>query len=106
MDHDLEEDMQSADWFRTKMQDKDYAQSIYAALCNMQWRKLAVWSVLKDDLWSCSWRAAGGIVADLRPDANEDYMNWYCSGNEGQVTEEVAEDLLRLGWTPVEWDND
>ena len=110
--------MQAASWFIDKLQDKNYAQNIYAALCNMRWQLQDTWTVLNDDYWSCSWRAAGGIVAELRsPD--EDYMDYYCSGirggydpddelavgrvPEGTVTDEVRVDLLKLGWVPSEW---
>jgi hypothetical protein len=48
-------------------------------------------------------------------------MDWYCSGiqgepdadwvdlghvPEGTVTDEIREDLFRLGWIPKEWEND
>lgn len=102
-----------------------YAQNLYAAMCNMQW--------IKDGQpWSCSWRYSGGIVADMRQEG--DYIDWYCSGigypervsaeewikftpeqeqwfhdsldyvGEGYVTKEIAEDLLNMGWTPKEWE--
>jgi hypothetical protein len=85
----------------------------------MRWQPQEVWSVLRDDYWSCSWRSAGGIVADLR-NCNEDYMDWYCSGiigeeldandsrfgyvSEGEVTDEVLADFSRLGWKPFPWE--
>jgi hypothetical protein len=78
--------------------------------------------ITDDRLWSASWRGAGGIVANLR-NQGEDYMDYYCSGikggmsydtkddddyfednkyvSEGEVTEEIQADLLRLGWFPV-----
>ena len=100
-------------------------------MCNMQWQKKDVWPILTDELWGASWRGAGGIVADLRCEG--DYMDWYCSGMggiaslpedlgnedqleaamearkyvpEGHVTEEIQEDLGRLGWQPVPYDDD
>ena len=121
MERDLEEDMRNATWFMEKIQDDRYAQNIYAALCNMRWQPQEVWPVLNDEYWTCSWRSAGGIVAELR-NKDEDYMDYYCSGmggfagydgdegridrghvKEGEVTEEVAADLLRLGWVHSEW---
>lgn len=36
--------------------------------------------------------------ADLR-DLNEDYIDFYCSGGEGTVSDEVARELAALGWT-------
>lgn len=110
-------DMQDSDWFKQKVRTNDnYAQNLYAAMCNMQWQKLDVIPILKDDYWSCSWRSAGGIIADLRCEG--DYLDWYCSGifnegthregyvEEGVVTEEIEADLKKLGWQPVPWKKD
>ena len=66
---------------------------------------------LKDEYWSCSWRSAGGIVAELR--GQGDYIDWYCSGimgvgeadsfqgyvSESTVTDEIRQDLFAIGWT-------
>jgi hypothetical protein len=77
-----------------------YSQNLYAALCNNTF-------FYGDKEWSCSWRYAGGIIADLRS-KGEDYMDWYCSGigglnqnyvEESIVTEEITLDLMKLGWT-------
>lgn len=129
MERDLEDDMKNSPWFMEKIKEDRYAQNIYAALCNMRWQPQEVWPVLTDEYWTCSWRSAGGIVAELRNDvATEDYMDWYCSGMggvasydhledeqqmaqkqyvpEGTVTKEVAEDLLKLGWTSSPWPKD
>jgi hypothetical protein len=96
-----------------------YAQNLYAAMCNQEWQYQDVWTVLTDKTWSCSWRSAGGIVADIRGEG--DYMDWYCSGMikshpdddicgaeivnhyvpEGTVTEEIRWDLAQIGWHPV-----
>ena len=124
-------DIKSADFMIFKIRRyRYYAQNLYAAMCNMQWQKMDVMPILKDEYWSCSWRSAGGIVAELRDDG-EDYMDYYCSGMggfaaledeteeeaqadfaakcyapEGQVTDEIREDLARLGWQPVPYDDD
>lgn len=96
------------------MKDTSIAREFYSALCNMSW--VAVVDLPEDekivaklkgeykDSWSCSWRYAGGIIADIRNaayNAGEDYMDWYCSGNEGAVSETVEECLGRMGWRPV-----
>jgi hypothetical protein len=39
---------------------------------------------------------AGGIVADIIKDGN--YLDWYCSGNESFVTDEIKLDLMMMGW--------
>jgi hypothetical protein len=49
--------------------------------------------------YSCSWRYAGGLVADLR-EQGEDYLDFYCSGGEGRVASDVREALAKLGWEP------
>jgi hypothetical protein len=108
--NNMEYDMSQAEWFVSRVRGSDaYAQNLYAALCNNSFQKQDVWLVLKDAHWSCSWRYAGGLVADLR-NAGEDYMDWYCSGigakegdysnyvGEGNVTDEIAADLALLAW--------
>jgi hypothetical protein len=113
--NNMEYDMGQADWFVSKVRGSDnYAQNLYAALCNNSFQKQDVWLVLKDAHWSCSWRYAGGIVADLQ-DKGGDYMNWYCSGigpkddtefvGEGTVTDEIRADLALLGWRVAEEPN-
>lgn len=108
----LEWDLRSTRWICDKTKStKTYAQNLYAALCNNDFQKNAVWTRLEDKVWGCSWRHAGGIVADMREEG--DYIDWYCSGiqgepdeswidlghvPEGTVTDQIREDLFRLGW--------
>jgi hypothetical protein len=131
LDRDLVDELGQCEWFLEKIRTrKDYAQNVYAALCNMRWQPAEVWPVLTDDYWSCSWRTAGGIVADFRNGTAgtvEDYMDWYCSGigggfdfteesdktftelkhvPEGTVTDEIRADFASLGWSPSEWPKD
>jgi len=126
-ENDLEYDLRTTEWILAKARSSEsYAQNIYAALCNMRWQKLDVLPILKDEFWSCSWRHAGGIVANMLQKG--DYMDWYCSGmggvatydlQEGEeymarmkyvpeatVTEEIREDFQKLGWIPSEWPDD
>ncbi len=127
--NNLEYDLVTTDWVLDKARKHEYyAQNIYAALCNMRWQRLDVFPILKDEYWSCSWRYAGGIVADMRQEG--DYIDWYCSGMgglnqeydaketneewqkrtgyvpEGVVTEEIRADFQKLGWVPSEWPED
>lgn len=117
----LEYDLRSTDWIVEKAKaDETYAQNLYAALCNNEFQKLDVIPILKNKKWSCSWRHAGGIIADMREEG--DYIDWYCSGirNDGDdgesidtgyikrkyvsesiVTDEIREDLRTLGWVVV-----
>jgi hypothetical protein len=110
--NNMEYDMSQADWFVSRVRGSDdYAQNLYAAMCNNQFQKQDVWLILKDDYWSCTWRSAGGIVADLQ-DKGGDYMDWYCSGigektdnkfiGEGNVADEIRADLALLGWRVIE----
>jgi hypothetical protein len=127
--NNLEHDITATAWFCEKIRTDDaYAQNLYAAMCNMRFMKLDVVPILKDEYWSASWRAAGGIVARIQ--GKGDYMDWYCSGMggfatladetdndakelfdrlgyvpEGTVTDEIREDLKKIGWIPREWPN-
>ena len=127
--NNMEYDLRSTKWICDKVKESDnYAQNLYAAMCNMQFIKLAVIPILKDQRWSASWRHSGGIISDMQEKG--DYINWYCSGigneelgngldgtipdttdgrnyvPEGVVTDEIKEDLKKLGWVPVPWDDD
>lgn len=78
-----------------KMEDDGYAKAFYAALCNMQWKKMGT-----DYIYGCTWRYSGGLVASMRY-MGEDYLHFYCSGNEGIVREDVEKDLNDLEYTPI-----
>lgn len=121
-ENNLEWDLRTTDWILDKVRASDrYAQNLYAALCNMSWQRLDVMPILRDQQWGCSWRYAGGIIADMREQG--DYIDWYCSGigdglgngdedgtkgyvPEGHVTEEIESDLKQLGWQPVDDDSE
>jgi hypothetical protein len=126
----LEYDLRSTAWILEKARASDsYAQNIYASMCNIRWQRIGMWPALKDEYWSCSWRSAGGVVADML--GTGDYIDWYCSGignkeagfgldhyqptpdpdgrdyvPEGTVTEEIRVDFQKLGWVPSEWPED
>ena len=114
-ENNLEYDLRTTSWILEKVRNSEhYAQNLYAALCNNDFQKKDVIMILKDTTWSCSWRYAGGIVADMRETG--DYIDWYCSGikdsenddrvSEGTVTDEIQEDLLKLGWKVVTVEGD
>jgi hypothetical protein len=111
-EYNLEYDLRTTDWILDKVRADDvYAQNLYAAMCNNDFQRLEVYPILANQVWSCSWRHAGGIISDMRESG--DYIDWYCSGifDEGQnasgkvaesdVTEEIENDLQRLGWRVV-----
>ena len=80
--------------------DDYYAQLFYAALCNTEWCRNTVESMLKGEPeYSFSWRSAADLVAYIREGMH--YMDYYASGNEGSVDEEVRKDLLAIGWVEV-----
>lgn len=115
--HQMDLDMQLTPWLVAKVRASDhYAQNLYAAMCNQTWQEQAVWPILKNDTWSCSWRSAGAIVARLRESGN--YLDWYCSGmadghrmeewrnrgfvGESDITDEIRADLAQIGWHPID----
>lgn len=123
----MEYDLRSTQWIIDKAKADDvYAQHLYAAICNNEFIKNDVWPILTEKTWSASWRSAGGIVANMQEKG--DYIDWYCSGirdtkdldddqfrqltkeqqenylqtqafvSESVVTDEIRQDLLKLGW--------
>lgn len=87
--------------------DTQGAIDVYGAFCNVLWVSLdhpaqeyddAAWG--DETTYSCSWRYAGGMVADMR-DQGENYLDFYCSGNEGVVTDEIRTTMQTLGLRPV-----
>jgi hypothetical protein len=120
--YNLEEDLKNTDWLVEKVKSRlDYAQHLYAAMCNMQWQHRDMWPQLKEEYWTCTWRYSGGIIADIKEEG--DYIDWYCSGMgeglgngdpdgakgyvpEGTVTEEIEQDLYSLGWIHSEYTDD
>ena len=120
--NNMEYDLLTTDWILEKVRTNDnYAQNLYAAMCNNGFIKMDVIPILKQEEWGCSWRSAGGIIADMQEKG--DYIDWYCSGigneeygngldgtrpisdedgrnyvPEGCITDEIRNDLQRLGW--------
>jgi hypothetical protein len=90
VERDLEHDLKAlADRARG---DRGFAVELYGALCNASKRH--------DDGtdWpGATWRAVAGMVADLRG-RGEDYLDFCCSGGEGEVTARVAGAMAAIGW--------
>jgi hypothetical protein len=145
-ENNLEYDLRTTDWILEKTRSSEaYAQNLYAAMCNNQFKKIppdtveGMIEVLADStkLWSRSWRSSGGIIADMREQGG--YMDWYCSGIRGDysteieeqiannelteeqiayleiskhfvaesiVTDEIRDDLRKLGWSVVPYDDE
>ena len=93
MERDLEHDIKAlADRARA---DRDFAIELYGGLCNADWRHDdgAVWP-------GGTWRYVADVVAHLRG-CEENYLDFYCSGGEGEITDRVAEAMAELGWRGV-----
>lgn len=102
---DLEKELHETQWIVEKCRLSDeYCQKLYAALCNIIWQKNDLFSMIKNTPWTCSWRHAGSIIADIKRKGS--YLDWYCSGNEGYVDEEIKLDLAKIGWVFQEYDID
>lgn len=118
--YSMEYDLLTTPWILEKVRNNDaYAQNLYAAMCNNSFIRLEVVPILTEKEWSCSWRYAGGVIADMQQKG--DYIDWYCSGirdvdydeeinkkwdgldyvREGQITSQIRADLKELGWVPA-----
>ncbi len=81
--------------------DDAFAQELYGALCNMRWRRRDT----DREPVSMSWRYAGGTVSHLACKGGC-YLDYYCSGNEGNVSARIRDALGTLGWIPAPWPED
>ena len=84
------------------VKDDKQAKDFYAAFCNRDWFP-SEREIKKEDIGNgdgFTWRAAGNLVAGLR-EKGETYMDFYCGGNEGKITKEIAELMFSLGWKSV-----
>lgn len=82
--------------FLGRFKEDVFAQNFYAALCNNDYYV----DNNADVLASFSWRTSAEIVAEIRSLVNifhEDYMNWYCSGCSGTMSNQpdyVREEVI------------
>ncbi len=116
---DLKLDLFNSQMILEKIVDYNYAQNLYAAICNNEFQKDK-----SNFIWTRSWRSSGRLIAELRNsvlNSAENYMTYYCSGiqsqnedlpddiynriknyvHEGVVTEEIKNDLASLGWKVI-----
>jgi hypothetical protein len=133
-ENNMEYDLRTTDWILEKVRESNiYAQNLYASMCNNAFQKNEFMPLLAGKTWSCSWRSAGGVIADMRQEG--DYIDWYCSGinngpmpdedfqklsledqkhvleyqayvPESVVTDEIRADLKRLGWDVIPYTED
>jgi hypothetical protein len=101
----LETDLLNSHFIASKVrQSADYAQNLYAALCNNTFTHTDLFEIISDNTWVCSWRHASAIVAKIK--GTGDYLDWYCSGmsaddgsvTEGTITNEILLDIKSLNW--------
>lgn len=86
---------------------REDAEDAYRCLCNVIWvpmdSKFTSYEDCDFDMeksFSMSWRSAGQEVADLRGEG-EDYIDFYCSGREGSITDEIKEAMKVVGLKPL-----
>ena len=70
---------------------KEFCIEMWSALTNIQW----YYKDNKEDQ-GFSFRQAGGAIAEIRGAGS--YMDWYCSGPSGVVSENIAERMAKHGW--------
>lgn len=82
-----------------KVKDIKFANALYGSLCNTIW-----YNKTTEDIYSCSWRYAGGLVADLR-NVGENYLDFYCNGEEEIYHSEVYTEIEKLGYESLQYKN-
>jgi hypothetical protein len=85
---DFEADLREA--LGKRMRINAVAGQVYSALCNVNWTHEG------GTRYSCSWRYAGGLVAEIRG-VGEDYLDFYCGGREGHVSDLVSAAMHERG---------
>jgi hypothetical protein len=105
----LERDIRRTWWMVERIrEDTVYAQNLYAACCNNVYGPHDVWAILKNVTWSCGWRYASNMVAEI---CGRQYSDFYCSGvqlynpdyvPESVVTPAIRKDFENIGWILVD----
>lgn len=92
---------------REQANDVSFMCELYRSMCNMTWVPADCPAKKRSEyFWSCTWRTAGAIAAEIRNEklgCNESYLDYYCGGEEGEVSERVRTFLAGAGWIPVPW---
>jgi len=75
-------------------ENEEFGAELWSALGNVHWYHND--DPEKNECGYCSFRAAGGFIASML--CYGDYMDWYCSGSAGVVSEEIANAMTSKGW--------
>jgi hypothetical protein len=89
--------MRSVDFLDKIENNQRFATEVYRTLCNNKF-----FNEERNVIWTGSWRYVGGFVSGISNPGSSDYMDFYCSGNEGRLNEEVVGMLKELGWIRVD----
>jgi len=85
-------------FIKDKLRTLDYAEAFYKSMCNVIWTKGEITN-------SFSFREAARFVAESR-EMGESYLDFYPSmtgDKEGTVSNEVREDLRKIGWEGTDY---
>ena len=74
-----------------RIKDDEIATQLWSALANVDW-----YNPRTKEEASYSFRSAGAMIAELRGEG--DYMDWYCCGPHGVVSDYIARVLRKNGW--------
>lgn len=74
-------------------ENKGLGADMWSAVANQDWKHC------NGDTASYSFRCAGDFIASIRGEGH--YMEWYCSGPDATVSEEISDAMAKEGWTPA-----
>ena len=74
-------------------ENNEFGIDLWSSLANVRWFNKA-----DKENTDCglSFRSAGSMIAELLGEG--DYMDWYCSGDVGVVSEYIADAMATRGW--------
>ena len=74
-------------------ENEDFGVELWSALANVGWYHE---SDTENTEISFSFRVAGSLIAYML--CHGDYMDWYCSGPDGVVSDFIADAMAAKGW--------
>jgi hypothetical protein len=91
LEHALEADILS---LGHRAHDERFAVDLYRSLANRRWFRIGD----SENAVSLSWARAEDIVNLLRRRHGKEPLTLFQTGHEGELSDEVREELRRLGW--------